>query len=331
MVNMLLSMHRVGLPATAPLALCMDSESHTFLTSLGINSFFVHEEVWTEIGWATEKPKSVIVPANETNSTLISGAKQAHRKQVNRSKISFVCYLLKNGFNVLLLDNDIVMVRRNPNGIDAAIDYIHNYGTANTHIAISMDNPPGQPSEKYGHNYNTGFYLVRSTPETIEIFEEVVRSLREVNDTDQKVGDQKIFNNYFKNGPGTNDRKHERRQYVFELPWFLYMSGKLSSWKHPDKCCRNTSMHSWWESGWSLERDSELPYLLHFNFQFAENKTLAMQTWKVWHYADAELWKSAGFPMQYAPPAAAAAALPATDFQSSSSASSVSASPAISP
>ena len=295
MVNMLLTMSRVGLPIHAPVALCTDPESDRFLASLGINSFYVHDGVWGEIGWDKERPRTLVPSENKMTPAT---AKNAERKQVNRSKIVFVSYLLRHGFNVLLLDNDIVMVRRSPNGIDAAIDNIHNFGTVDTHIAITVENPPGQLTEKHGHEYNTGFYLVRSAPETVQMFQEVVENMRPILPTETEIGDQRIFNDYFRKAPGTNEAKHERRKHVMELSWFLYMSGRLTLWVHPDKCCRNTNMYSWWQSNWGAERDGELPYMFHFNFEFGDQKVRSMEYWKQWHYPDPAMWRAAGLPFE---------------------------------
>jgi len=273
MVNLVLSMHRVGLPVNVPLALCLDEVSYTYLSHRGVNAFYVSPAVWDEISWTKEKPQ---LKSSKTDGLV-------RRRQVTRSKTAFVYYFLKHGINVFMMDNDVVMVRRQPNGIDVAIDQLTSFASSATHIAVSMNNPP---SDDFKYTYNSGFYLVRASNASLAIFESVVAKLRSVNQNTHWFDDQKIFNKHFKDLPPI------KRESILELSWFQFCSGTSTGWSHPDKCCTNTTLHDSWSHNWATEHDDKYPYVLHFNM--ATNKLDSMKNWRVWFFDDFKLWRSSG-------------------------------------
>jgi len=267
-VNMLLSLHGAGIRANVPLILCLDIESFQYLSGLGgINAFLVGDNVWEEIGWSLQR----------TDREL----DRFH--QITRCKEPIVLFFLKRALNVFLLDNDLVFVRRKTNGIDAVINLLITLDSPVVQFATMMDNPPGKQFEL---QYNTGFFLARAGPVVLDIFERIVQRNKAIPIT-HDVDDQRIFNNYFMDG------KPEDRQCVLELPWYLYMTGKLSSWKHPDECCQGTALYDGWASNWDIAHDDDLPFAFHFNMAI-NGKVSSMKTWRLWPFDNADLWKQAG-------------------------------------
>lgn len=264
-VNLVLSLHRVGMPVNVTLALCQDEVSSTYLKARGINAFHVARAVWEgEIGMGTsERPHNTAA----------------------------VYYLLLHGINVLVVDSDVVLVRRRPNGIDAAIDLFTSYASGATHIAFTLRNPP---TDNVNYVYNSGFYLARASNTSLVLFESVLRKVQKAKPpAANAVGwfdDRVLF------GYNFNDLLPVQRDCIIELPWFQFRASTSALWSGPNNCCTNTSLLDSWSRGWDLAHDDRDPFTLQFNLAGNDNaaRVQAMKNWRLWFSDDVELIHSSG-------------------------------------
>ena len=269
-LNFLVSLRNVGgVDPRSPVVVCLDVASFEFLRDRGVNVYLADAAMWQEVGW--ELPPWPI-SGRETNVGMLGYGKNRDYVHLVRCKAPIVRYLLRHGLNVLLFDVDIVLLRSSPNAIDAVIDRLEQ--SSDVDVLMQSNRPERLV-------YNTGFYVCRSSPRSIELFDAFVDRLGTADAADLAIDDQTIFNRLV-----LKERPDQLARLVDQLPYDQFPSGIETVSKNPmsAKCCSPASglvanMKRLWKAGWPTTQDDQKPFLVHFNFIRGDDKVTQMKAW----------------------------------------------------
>jgi hypothetical protein len=153
------------------LVISMDQHMHSHLTSLGIDSFYMHEP-----GGGTVKESGAVFRDEQFN-------------MISNLKIKAVHLILKLGYDVLFSDPDIAIVKDPIPLLFSYQPYDHVFSTQSLHPCQTPKNMTVKGAEG-----NTGFYLMRSTNDTIDLLQTVIAAVRRY----PKLDDQTIFWNIYR-------------------------------------------------------------------------------------------------------------------------------------
>jgi len=275
------SLESVGVDRHIPLIVTVDDRSYTVLKERGLTVYKADAATWSEVGWQQGV-------ATKNDGKMLRWKSDLYYGQLMRSKMVLVDYLLRCGINVVFSDVDITFLRKNPNAIDAAISIL-NLTPKPADVALGLNYPADKLLE-----FNTGFYIARSSPSSVRLFAKILDKLRR-EWTESTTDDQTLVHNMlFLEGGWDQFQEH-----IIQLPYFQFTPGGSFTATRPNNTNEVLQIDTHYgidvrqlaRENWPIEKERIYPFTVHVNFIYPEYKSLHLKLWNLWAGKDEEFGK----------------------------------------
>jgi hypothetical protein len=280
-VNLLVSLEKVGIPAALPLILCLDRTSFGVLSTAAakLTTFLVDQPgVWQELEW----PR-LSLPDAEAAAVLDGDTSQAwvELTWLKQRLLQFI--VARAGLQVLSMDTDVVLLPAKPaHAVDMLIDMLVRRGPQGPDRACVVTPEAYIDQITKRPERNTGFLVMRPDAPCIQLLAATEALIRRWRTEAKLLNEQIAFNLALQ-------ALHMDARSVLLKHWSFVSGRDMQQHPVPDWMLLGLL-------GWPSNRARNFPALVHMNGFKGALKVAALKAIQLWWSDDLDVLRSLQLP-----------------------------------